>query len=167
MRGLSVLLSAAGIVAAFLLWRALAAAIPADPGASSMAVRIGLALGALVPAAAVLLAMTLAQAGLRFLTGALDPTRGGDGGLLRLNQRCIANTVEQLVPLAVFLPAWAAGAAATDMPGILALGSVFAVARLAFWVGYLAAPILRAPGMAASFAANVAAGVATLLAWLA
>ncbi len=165
MRGLSVLLSAVGIVAALLLWRTLAAAIPADPGANSMAVRIGLAFGALMPAAAVLLAMTLTQAGLRFLTGAIDPTQGGDGRLLRVNQRCIANTVEQLLPFAVFLPAWAAGAPAAGVPGILALGGVFAVARLAFWLGYLAAPILRAPGMAASFAANAAACAATVLVW--
>lgn len=166
MRGLSVLLSAVGIVAALLMWRTLAAAIPADPGASSMAVRIGFALAALVPAAAVLQAMTLTQAMLRLLTGAIDPTQGGDSRLLRLNQRCIANTVEQMIPFAVFLPACAAGASATDMPGVLALGAVFAVARLSFWLGYLVAPILRAPGMAATFAANGAACAAAVIAWL-
>lgn len=165
MRGLSALLSAAGVVAALVLWRALAGAIPPDPGASSMALRIGLALLALVPAGAVLLAMTVAQAMIRFVTGALDPLAGRDGHLLRLNQRCITNSVEQLLPFAIFLCAWAAGAAAPAMPGVLALGVVYALARLAFWAGYLLAPILRAPGMAASLAASAAACVAALRVW--
>jgi hypothetical protein len=42
------------------------------------------------------------------------------------------------------------------MPGVVALGVVFAVARLVFWGGYLIGPLLRAPGMAATFAVNVA-----------
>ena len=42
MRGLSLLLSVAGGIAGFLAWRGLAIFIPADPAASSMAVRVGL-----------------------------------------------------------------------------------------------------------------------------
>jgi len=166
MRGLSVLLSASGVVSGVLVWRALATAVPVDGSMTSMAVRMGLALGALGPSAAVLLAMTLTQAGARFLCGAIDPTLGRDTRFLLLNQRCIANSVEQLLPFAVFLLAWAAGAEAAAMPSLLALGAVFAIARLAFWAGYLFTPLLRAPGMAASFAANIAAGAAAAAAWL-
>lgn len=166
MRGLSVLLSAAGMVAGVLLWRTLAGVLPVDGNASSMAVRLGLTLAALAPSAAILLAMTLAQAGGRFLGGTIDPTLGRDGRFLLLNQRAITNSIEQLLPFALFLLTWAAGADAAAMPPLLALGAVFALARLAFWIGYLITPILRAPGMAASFAANIAAGAGAFHAWL-
>ena len=52
------------------------------------------------------------------------------------------------------------------MAEVLAIAPVFALARLVFWAGYLTAPILRAPGMAASFAASAAALGWALAVWL-
>lgn len=131
-----------------------------------MAFRIGLALAALIPAAIVLAAMILAQMLLRFTTGAFDPLAGRDCRLLHINQRVIGNTVEQVTVFAPALLAWAAGADASAMPGVIALGIVFAAARLVFWVGYLIDPMARALGMAPSFIAGLAALGAAARAWL-
>ena len=76
------------------------------------------------------------------------------------NQRVIANTIEQMAVFVPALLALAAGAPAARMAPIVALALVFALARLAFWVGYHAGTRLRAPGMAATLAINVATLVA-------
>jgi uncharacterized membrane protein YecN with MAPEG domain len=96
---------------------------------------------------------------------AVDPLAGADNRFLRVNQRALTNTVEQLVGFARALAALAAGAAPSSMPGVVALGIVFGVARLVFWGGYLLGPLLRAPGMAATFAVNVATFAAAVWAW--
>jgi uncharacterized membrane protein YecN with MAPEG domain len=157
MRGLSLLLSACGMIAALLLWRAVVPDFAADAGAASIAVRLGEAATSLLPAAAVLAAMVMVQMAARFIAGRTDPLAGTETPFLLRNQRVITNTVEQM---AIFVPAQMALAAGTDgasMPQVLALGIVFAAARLVFWAGYLAAPIARAPGMAATLAVNMAA----------
>ena len=61
----------------------------------------------------------------------------------------------------------AAGGPAARMAPIVALAWVFALARLAFWIGYLAATRLRAPGMAATFAVNLATLISAIWVWLA
>ncbi len=165
MRGLSLLLAATGAVAGLLTWRGLAAIIPADPAAASMAVRLGLGAAYLLPACGVLAAMILAQMAARFWQGAFDPTAGKDGRFLRVNQRVISNTVEQMAILVPAMLALAAGAPSARMAEVLALPPVFALARLLFWAGYLAAPLLRAPGMAASFSASAAALGWALAVW--
>jgi hypothetical protein len=157
MRRASVLLSAAGVAFGLLLFRVLAEILPPHPAA------IGFGAACLLPAAAVLAAMTLLQIATRFATGAFDPTLGRDGRLLVVNQRAITNTVEQL---ACFAPSLLALSAAAASPPLLALGLTFATARLAFWVGYLIAPILRAPGMAATGAVNLATFAWAAWAWL-
>jgi hypothetical protein len=122
-----------------------------------MALRLGDALAALLPALFVLFAMIVAQMGARFLGGVFDPQAGRETAFLRVNQRVISNTVEQLAMFAPALLALAAAAPAGWMPGVLALGGSFALARLVFWAGYLAAPIARAPGMAATMLVTLAA----------
>ena len=157
MRGLSLLLGTAGAVAGFLTWIGLSDLLPADPAAASMSVRLGLAAFSLLPAVAVLAAMVLAQMIARFWQGAFDPGAGKDGQFLRLNQRVISNSVEQIAILAPAILALAAGAPGVQMGQVIALAWVFALARLLFWAGYLISPMLRAPGMAASFAVCLAA----------
>jgi uncharacterized MAPEG superfamily protein len=165
-RLVSASLALIGLAAAALGWWLLAGAIEVPRGASSMAFRLGLALAALLPAAIVLAAMILAQMLLRFATGAFDPLAGRDAPLLHLTQRVIGNTIEQFAVFAPALLAWAAGGEASAMPGVIALGIVFAAARLVFWVGYLIDPVARAVGMAPSFAAAVFALGSAVLAWL-
>ena len=72
-------------------------------------------------------------------------------GAAAIDQRVLSNTVEQLVLAMAVWPA-AAVLLGAEGPGvILVLGVAFAVARLAFWVGYHMAPPLRAFGFAATF----------------
>ena len=167
MRLVSASLSLIGLALAGLGWWLIAGALEPPRGASSMALRIGLALAALLPAAAALALMILAQMLLRFATGAFDPLAGRDARLLHVNQRAIGNTVEQMGVFAPALLAWAAGANAAAMPWVIALGIVFGAARLAFWAGYMIDPMARAVGMAPSFVAALIAIGCAAWAWLA
>jgi hypothetical protein len=160
----SLLGSAIGIMVAMALWFGLARILPLG-AAAGMPLRIGLAVAALLPAVSVLDLMIVVQMGLRVRAGALDPLSGRDGRLLQVNQRVLTNTVEQLAGFAPSLLAVAAGAPPVWMPSIVAAGIVFAVARLVFWAGYMLGPLWRAPGMAASFAINVATLVTAIRLW--
>ena len=166
MRGLSFLLGCCGAVVAFLGWQAMVPLFPADPAASTMGVRLGEACAALLPAAAVLALMILAQMGYRFLLGVFDPLAGRETRFLLVNQRVISNTVEQLAIFVPALLALAAAVAAPQMPAVMALGAVFALARIVFWAGYLAAPVLRAPGMAATLVTSGGTLAAAFWFWL-
>lgn len=156
--------SSIGIGVAFILWEALFRIITTDP-AADMANRLGLGCAALLPAVFVLNLMVLTQMRLRVATGAVDPVAGRDARLLQVNQRALTNTVEQLAGFAPALLAVAAGVSPGWMPFVIAAGLVFGLARLAFWGGYLLGPLNRAPGMAASFAINVATLVTAVYLW--
>jgi len=167
-RALSISLSLGGILVIGVLWWLLAKAIPVPREAGSTAGRLAVGLSALLPAAAVPFAMILVQTVARFFGGSMDPLSGRDSQFLQVNQRVISNTVEQF---AVFAPAFLAlcAAAPTDgVPAALALSPAWAAARLVFWFGYLAHPLARAPGMAATVVAVLAAlGGAAWVWWLA
>ncbi|HVC62273.1 MAG TPA: MAPEG family protein [Acetobacteraceae bacterium] len=152
-------------MAAILAWWLLAAVL-APVSLAGVAPHVALALAALLPSAALLAVMILAQMGARAMTGAIDPLAGTDSPFLRTNQRVIANTVEQMTVFVPALLALAAGVPAARMGPVVALAYVFAVARLVFWIGYLAGVRLRAPGMAATFAVNVATLAAAAWVWL-
>jgi hypothetical protein len=165
-RGLALLLSACGAVAAYLLWRSLAEQIPLPADGASVAGRLSLVLLWLLPSAMVLWSMLLVQMGVRFITGSFDPLAGGQPTFLAINQRIITNTVEHGAVFALAMLALAANAPSRVMPQVLALAVVFAVARLAFWAGYLVAPVGRAPGMAATVAATIGAIGGALWVWI-
>jgi uncharacterized membrane protein YecN with MAPEG domain len=163
--GLRLLLgSAAGIIVTFALWRWLATVIAVEPSLG-IAERLGLGCAALLPAVAMLNLMIAAQMLIRTMTRAVDPLAGEDGRLLRVNQRALTNTVEQLAGFAPALLALATGVSGGLMPYVIAAGIMFALARLVFWGGYLLGPMLRAPGMAATFAINVTTMIAAVAAW--
>lgn len=143
-----------GVLGGLLLWWWAAGRIAVGGDASSMAVRLGFATAALLPAATLLLLVIAASSAGRLASAAFDPLAGRDGDFLQRNQRVITNTVEQLAVFAPALLAWGAGGGAAAMPGVLAAGFVFAAARAAFWVGYHLHPFGRAPGMGASMAMN-------------
>jgi uncharacterized membrane protein YecN with MAPEG domain len=157
MRVRSLLLGGAGVVAAVLVWWLLVAALPASGARADIASRLALGALSLLPASAVLAAMILAQMVVRFASGTFDPTAGRDNRFLVVNQRVITNTVEQLACFAPALLALSAVTSPMRMNMVAALGLTFAVARVAFWIGYLRAPLLRAPGMAATFVVTVLA----------
>lgn len=165
-RGLSLLLASAGIAAGVLGWRGLTGLIPPDPAWSSMAARLGTAALALLPGAIVLWLMIAAQMATRIISGRFNPTEGRDNHFLLINQRAIGNTVEQSLCFIPALLALAAGVGAPLMPKVIALALVFAAARLIFWLGYLARPVLRAPGMAATFVTVTATLAGAVWVWL-
>jgi uncharacterized membrane protein YecN with MAPEG domain len=154
----------AGVIVALAAWQGLARIVPVDI-ADRLPERLGLACAALLPAVLVLNLMILTQMRLRARSGAVDPLAGRDGALLQVNQRALTNSVEQLAGFAPALLALAAGVAPGRMRFVVAAGVVFALARLAFWAGYLVGPMLRAPGMAATFAINVATLIAAIWVW--
>lgn len=153
------------MIVAAVAWYAFSDLVSVDPTVS-MAHRLGVTLAALLPAGAVLDAMILLQILLRAVSGTIDPTAGEDGRRLRINQRALTNTVEQLVTFTVALLALAAGAPPALMRFVVALALVFALARLAFWIGYLIKPLLRAPGMAATAAVNLSTLAAAIWVWV-
>jgi len=160
----SLLGSAVGIVIAVALWQGLGRIIPVGV-AAGMPQRLGVACAALLPTACVLDLMIVVQMALRVRTGAVDPLAGRDNHTLQVNQRALTNTVEQLAGFVPALLALAAGAPAAWLPFVVAAGLAFGLARLVFWAGYLLGPLWRAPGMAASFAINVATLVAAIGVW--
>ncbi len=132
---------------------------------AGLAQRLGLACAALLPAVCVLNLMIVVQMRLRARTGAVDPLAGRDGASLQVNQRVLTNTVEQLTGFAPALLALAAGAGPGSMRFVVAAGLVFALARLVFWAGYMLGPVVRAPGMAATFAINISTLIAAIWVW--
>lgn len=77
---------------------------------------------------------------------AFAPGSGAD-----IDARVLQNTVEQIVLALVLWPV-TGYILAVDGPGVvLCLGIGFAIARVAFWVGYHISPPLRAFGFAATF----------------
>ncbi|MCB1343629.1 MAG: MAPEG family protein [Pseudooceanicola sp.] len=80
-----------------------------------------------------------------------------------VDQRVLSNTAEQALLALLIWPF-----VALTMGGQVAvvLGLAFALARLAFWIGYHLAPPLRAFGFAATFYTTVLAGVWSLAIWL-
>jgi hypothetical protein len=159
-----VLRPALGIAGAYFLWRVLTEIISLNPAAAT-AERLGLACAALLPGVLVLNLMIALQMLARAWSRAIDPLAGVDNRFLQVNQRALTNTVEQLAGFVPALMALAAGAPPGRMPGVVALGLVFGVARLVFWGGYLMGPLLRAPGMAATFAVNVATFAGAVWVW--
>jgi uncharacterized MAPEG superfamily protein len=159
-----VLTPLAGLAVAYGAWRGLAGLIV--PPAGDEAHRIAIACVALLPSTGLLLAMIVVQMLGRAVTGAIDPVAGRDSRFLLTNQRVISNSAEQLVVFAPALLALAAGVRAGQMGQVVALALVFALARLAFWIGYLVGTRLRAPGMAATLAVNVVTLLAAARVWL-
>ena len=111
--------SGLGFGGAFAIWEMLRRVITTDPAADTAA-RLGLACAALLPAVCVLLLMVVMQMGLRVSTRAIDPLAGRDGRLLQVNQRALANTVEQLTAFAPALLSVSAPAPAGWMPSVVA-----------------------------------------------
>jgi hypothetical protein len=92
------------------------------------------------------------------------PFAPGSGG--EIDARVLQNTVEQLV-LALALWPPIAYLSLGDGPGVVTcLGVGFALARVAFWIGYHVSPPLRAFGFAATFYPTIIALIWALIARL-
>lgn len=80
-----------------------------------------------------------------------------------IDQRVLANTTEQLV---LALVIWPFVALTLGGVVVVVMGIAFAIARLAFWIGYHISAPLRGFGFAATFYPTVLAAVWSLAAWL-
>lgn len=90
----------------------------------------------------------------RLTSPAFDPLAGFETHRLRVNQRYLQNTVEQIIIFAASLFGLAAYCPdGLAMRAVVATTVVWIIARLAFWLGYHRSAALRglgAPGMAVS-----------------
>jgi len=131
------------------LWGGIDRMMPAVPG---MATQIARALFALHCAGvAVLLALLPgieAVAHERLVTPAIDPLAGVESTRLRVNQRYVQNTIEQLwlfVPGLLMLAVQARDGA--SMRAVVACTIVWVLARWAFWIGYHLGSRFRSAGL--------------------
>ncbi|MEM7073848.1 MAG: MAPEG family protein [Pseudomonadota bacterium] len=114
-------------------------------------------MGAVFAPGLVLVAMVGRIAQRRFFDATLiDGQAPRPGTAADIDARVLQNTLEQTV---LALCIWPLVGFTLGAGVVLVLGLGFAVARLAFWVGYHRAPPLRAFGFAATFYPTVVAGL--------
>ena len=129
--------------------------LPVDPALTDLAGRLGYALQVNAVAILPLLAGVMVVGNNRFLSDAIDPTRGLESKATEINGRVTDNTAQQSMLFLVGTLGLAAGLSGSEMRAITAAGVVFVVARIAFWIGYRINPLYRAFGMAATGYLNV------------
>jgi len=84
----------------------------------------------------------------RLFTPGIDPLAGADPPAMKVDQRYLQQTVEQILVFAAGLFGLAACAAPeTAARSIAATSSVWILSRWAFWIGYRRAPRFRAPAL--------------------
>ena len=140
---------------ALLLWLAVAFWAPPLTGVDDLGARMLFTLKCL--SVAVLFCLVLgveAVAHERLFSPAFDPLAGFETRRLRVNQRYLQNTLEQIVVFAVAIFGLAAYSShGFAMRAVLATTVVWILARFAFWIGYHWSAAMRglgAPGMAIS-----------------
>ena len=129
--------------------------LPVDPGLTDLASRLGYALQVNAVAVLPLLVGVMVVGNNRFLSDAIDPTRGLESKATEINGRVADNTAQQSLLFLVGTLGLAAGLSGPEMRAIAAAGVVFVVARIAFRIGYRINPLYRAFGMAATGYLNV------------
>ena len=118
---------------------------------------------AVLPGGVILMLLIGRLAQRRFFDDAIidgDSFLPGSGA--EIDQRVLTNTVEQLI-LAIVL--WPFVALTLGGVVVLAMGVGFAIARVAFWMGYHLSPPLRAFGFAATFYPTVLATLWAVVKW--
>jgi uncharacterized MAPEG superfamily protein len=146
---------AAASLLALVLWLGIDYLMSPLPGMDSLGARMLLTLKCCCVAVLFCLVTGVeAVAHERLTSPAFDPLAGFETRRLRVNQRYLQNTVEQIIVFAASLFGLAAYCAdGATMRAVVATTVVWIVARIAFWLGYHRSAALRglgAPGMAAS-----------------
>ncbi|MFM0643694.1 MAPEG family protein [Paraburkholderia bryophila] len=153
------LVGMAGIAVASLfasgLWLGIDLGVSPLPGMDSLGARMLLTLKCCCAAVLFCLVTGIeAVAHERLTSPAFDPLIGFETRRLRVNQRYLQNTLEQIVVFAAALFGLAAYSAdGSSMRAVVATTVLWIVARAAFWLGYHRSAALRglgAPGMAIS-----------------
>ena len=138
----------------FGLWL-LTRVLPAPGISDDLGNRLAYAMGANVFALTPLVIVLMAIANARFLSDAIDPTRGAESASMQIDGRVADNTLQQSLVFVV-----ASLGVSTRIPlhmlqVIWACAIVFVVARFSFWLGYRINPLYRAPGMSATAYLNL------------
>ena len=146
---------AAAMPVALLLWLAIACLAPPLAGMDSLGSRMLFTLKCCCLAVLFCLVTGVeAVAHERLFSPAFDPLAGFETRRLRVNQRYLQNTLEQILVFAVGLFGLAAYSSdGSAMRAVLATSVVWILARFAFWLGYHRSAAMRglgAPGMALS-----------------
>jgi MAPEG family len=147
------------------MWVLTTKALPAPAEVATVGERLAYAARWLPLAALPLFLMLAAVGNARFLGEAIDPTLGKEDRKTLINGRVADNTLQQF---ALFV-AGSLGLAASVPPAWLqvtgAAAIVFAVCRIAFWIGYRIHPLYRAFGFSSTAYLNLGLLIASL--WLA
>lgn len=146
---------AAAAPVALLSWFAIAHLVPPLAGMTDLSDRMLFALKCCCIAVLFCLAAGVeAVAHERLSSPAFDPLRGFETRRLRINQRYLQNTLEQIIVFAAGnfgLAAYCTNG--SDMRAVLATTAVWIIMRFAFWIGYHRSAAMRglgAPGVALS-----------------
>jgi hypothetical protein len=133
---------------------------PDDPSA-----RLSFALRwMLLPGVCLLLGVIVA-ARRGFVPDAIDGTRTPTSYSLEINLRYNQNTLEQVVLACIAWSSLAIALPIAQLTLIPAMASLFAVGRIAFWIGYLIHPMGRAFGMVITVLPTLASYVWLLWHW--
>lgn len=146
---------AAAMPVALLLWLVIAYLVPPISGMDSLGGRMLFTLKCCCFAVLFCLVTGVeAVAHERLFSPAFDPLSGFETERLRINQRYLQNTLEQILVFMVGLFGLAAYSPdGSAMRAVLATTGVWILARAAFWIGYHRSAAMRglgAPGMALS-----------------
>lgn len=146
---------AAAAPVALLLWLAVAHLVPPLAGMDELSGRMLFALKCCCVAVLFCLVTGVeAVAHERLFSPAFDPLSGFETRRLRINQRYLQNTLEQIIIFAAAIFGLAAYSTnGSGMRAVLATTVVWIVMRFAFWIGYHRSAAMRglgAPGVALS-----------------
>ena len=136
------------------LWL-LAGVLPIPSIADDLGSRLAYAIGANVFALIPLVIMLMAIANARFLSDAIDPTRGAESASMQIDGRAADNTLQQSLVFVVASLGVSTRIPLHSLQVIWACAIVFVVARFSFWFGYRINPLYRAPGMSATAYLNL------------
>lgn len=129
--------------------------LPAPAGMDSAGDRIAHAAGWGAFAALPLFFMVAAIGNARFLSDAIDPTRGSESRSMIVNGRVADNTLQQFALFLAGILGLAANLPPERMAIVAAAAIVFVAARICFWIGYRVQPLYRAFGFAATAYLNL------------
>lgn len=144
-----------GIVTMGLLLWMLYHNLPSPAGAEETGTRIGYALQWNALAALPLFAMIVAVGNARFLSDAIDPTRGAESQAMIVDGRVVDNTLQQFALFLTGSLALSAGVPGHSVQIVGAAAIVFVVARICFWIGYRIDPLYRAFGFSSTVYLNL------------
>ena len=142
--------AASGIVVMALSVWALTSILPTPTIADTLGERLAYALRANVVAVLPLFVMIITVANSRFLSDAIDPTRGAESVTMQIDGRVVDNTLQQNFVFVVASLALSTLVPLQQLQVVWACTIVFIAARLVFWFGYRINPLFRAPGMSAT-----------------